>query len=67
MGLKQVAEDAMPKRPGGGPGRSEAELDRQARAETDAGVGVPIEEVETWVDSWDTSNELPMPKARPVK
>ena len=29
----------------------------------DAGEGVPHEKVAEWIKSWDTDNELPMPKA----
>jgi hypothetical protein len=36
----------------------------EAQAQTRAGYGVPIEEVVAWVDSWDTDNELPKPRAR---
>lgn len=43
------------------------ELDEQARAETEAGIGVPIEAVEAWVESWDTADELPIPKAGKVR
>ena len=65
--MKHSAADATPNRPATGSPSPEAELDRQARAETDAGTGVPIDEVETWVRSWDTPQELPMPKARRLR
>ncbi|PWC53404.1 hypothetical protein [Azospirillum sp. TSO22-1] len=31
------------------------------------GLGVPLAEVEAWVESWDTSGELPMPQPRAIK
>jgi predicted transcriptional regulator len=31
-----------------------------------ARLGVPHEEMEAWVDSWDTDEELPCPEPRPV-
>lgn len=36
---------------------------RRAMASLDRGEGVPHEDVEAWVDSWETEDELPMPKA----
>lgn len=33
-------------------------------AAADAGLLVPHAEVEAWVESWGTSNELPQPKPR---
>lgn len=41
-------------------------LDREAAAEADAGIGIPIAEISRWVESWDTPDELPVPKARKV-
>ncbi len=41
-------------------------LDQEAAAETDAGFGIPLAEISRWVDSWDTPDEVPMPKARKV-
>lgn len=32
-------------------------------AQLNAGLSVPLEAVEAWIDSWDTPNELPMPLA----
>jgi predicted transcriptional regulator len=32
----------------------------------DAGIGVPVEEIEQWVESWDTPAELPIPTARKI-
>lgn len=34
-----------------------------ARAELDAGQGIPSEDVWAWVNSWNTPQELPMPGA----
>lgn len=28
------------------------------------GIGIPLEEIEAWVESWDTEDELPRPQAR---
>jgi predicted transcriptional regulator len=67
MRLMVIAEDAVPKNHDVLARLSDFELDQQARAETEAGVGVPIEEVEAWVESWDTPNETPMPKARKIR
>ena len=39
----------------------------EAEAEADAGMGVPHEDVVTWVKSWGTENELPMPESRCVR
>lgn len=36
----------------------------EAEAQTAAGVGVPVEDVLAWIESWDTPDELPMPVAR---
>ena len=33
----------------------------------DEGLGVPLDEVEAWVESWDTPDELPMPQPRVIK
>ena len=35
--------------------------------ELDEGMGVPLDEVEAWVESWDTPDELPMPQPRVIK
>ncbi len=42
-------------------------LDEQAAVETEARIGIPIEEIDRWVESWDTPSELPIPKARKVR
>ena len=60
-------EDAAPNQLVDGQRATEAELDRQAAAETEAGIGVPVEEVEAWVSSTGMPNELPMPKARKIR
>ena len=36
----------------------------EADRDADAGVGIPADEILSWVRSWGSSNELPMPKAR---
>lgn len=36
----------------------------EAIAEVDAGFYVPSEEVDAWIDSWGTPNEIPMPQPR---
>jgi hypothetical protein len=38
------------------------QLIRDAVLEAQKGVFVSQEAVHTWMDSWDTENELPMPK-----
>lgn len=52
---------------------AEEEREREARmlagvdeaiAQLDAGLGIPGEEIEAWVESWDTDNELPPPQPR---
>jgi predicted transcriptional regulator len=35
---------------------------RAALAEVGDGAVVPAEAVEKWIESWDTADELPMPK-----
>lgn len=49
------------------PAPAVVDLDKESTDETDAGVGIPIEDIERWVESWDTDTELPMPKARKVR
>jgi hypothetical protein len=41
-------------------------LTQEAAAQTEAGLGIPIDEIARWVESWGTPAELPMPKARRV-
>lgn len=36
----------------------------QGLAELNAGLSVPLEDVDAWIDSWGTANELPMPQPR---
>jgi predicted transcriptional regulator len=38
----------------------------EARAELAAGLAVPGDEVDAWIDSWGTENELPTPTPRPL-
>jgi predicted transcriptional regulator len=40
---------------------------RRLRKFEHTGIGVPGEEVMTWVSSWGTDNELPTPKPRKLK
>jgi predicted transcriptional regulator len=47
-------------------GTPAADADAEAAAETDAGIGIPIDEIEQWVESWDTPAELPIPMARKI-
>ena len=35
----------------------------EAIASMDSGEGIEHERVREWIESWDTGNELPMPKA----
>ena len=35
---------------------------REAMAGMDRGEGIPHEEVKRWVASWNTSNDVPMPR-----
>ncbi len=37
---------------------------REAMAQVRAGAAIPAEDVEAWVESWDTPNELPKPVPR---
>jgi predicted transcriptional regulator len=37
---------------------------REAMAQVRAGQTIPAEDVEAWVESWDTPNELPKPVPR---
>ncbi len=37
---------------------------RRVADETLRDGGIPLEDVERWVDSWDTENELPPPEPR---
>jgi predicted transcriptional regulator len=41
-------------------------LDARIAAFETTRMGVPHEEVEAWVNSWGTEQELPAPKARPI-
>jgi predicted transcriptional regulator len=45
----------------------EARLIAEAEAEADAGLLIPFEEVEAWLNSLDTDNPLPKPQARPLR
>jgi len=36
---------------------------KQALTSIDTGLGIPQDDVEAWVASWDNEDELPMPKA----
>jgi predicted transcriptional regulator len=38
------------------------EIQRGLEEAVSGGLGVPHQEVEKWVRSWDTDNELPRPK-----
>lgn len=40
---------------------------REGLRDLEEGVGVPLDEVEAWVESWDTPGELPMPQPRAIK
>lgn len=46
------------------PARLRAELE-VARAQAAAGLTVAAAEVDAWIDSWGTPDELPMPRPRP--
>lgn len=37
---------------------------RAGLAELDAGLRIPLEDVEAWVASWGREHELPMPQAK---
>ncbi|QJE73796.1 hypothetical protein HHL28_12450 [Aerophototrophica crusticola] len=39
-------------------------LTEDALRKADQGIGIPIEEVEAWLDSLGTNRELPRPQAR---
>ena len=41
--------------------REEQTIEQARRSLTECG-GIPLEDVEAWVDSWDTPDELPMPR-----
>ncbi len=49
------------------PPMTPAEADRRSHAQAEAGLGIPLDEVERWVESWDTPAERPMPVARPAR
>jgi len=53
--------------PDRGFGDSEADWDDIQRIvdQTEREGGIPLEDVERWVASWDTGNELPPPEPRP--
>ena len=57
-----------PERPAGGTKASQNEERqagiRKAMAQIRAGQTIPAEDVEAWVESWDTPNELPKPVPR---
>lgn len=40
---------------------------RRLREFERTGEALPLEEVKAWVESWDTSNELPRPKPRKLR
>ena len=40
---------------------------RRLREFERTGVAVPLDEVKAWVESWDTSNELPRPVPRKMR
>ncbi|MGH7073518.1 MAG: hypothetical protein ACREFD_04870 [Stellaceae bacterium] len=44
--------------------QDKATLVREALDQVKAGQIVPAEEVEAWVESWDTERELPKPTPR---
>lgn len=44
----------------------DARLTAEALAELDAGIAIPSEEIDAWIDSLETENELPPPKARKI-
>ncbi len=68
------AEDALPadlqkmRDEGRGPWSPEvlAEDARRLEEFQRTGMGVPLEDIEAWVKSWGTANELPMPKPRKI-
>mgnify|MGYP001316444757 CR=1 FL=1 len=41
-----------------------AQMDLQAEADCNAGIGIPVDEVIAWVEKWIDGIEAPMPKAR---
>jgi hypothetical protein len=43
---------------------SQAMLDAQAAAETQARMGIPADDIGRWIDSWGTPDELPVPSPR---
>jgi predicted transcriptional regulator len=43
----------------------EAEMIAEARAQAARGEVVDFEDVEAWIDSWDTPQEKPRPQPRP--
>jgi hypothetical protein len=46
---------------------SDAELDAQAAADTDARMLIPAAEIGRWIESWGTPTPLPMPAPRKVR
>jgi hypothetical protein len=37
---------------------------REAKAQVKSGQTIPAKDVEAWIESWDTPDELPMPRPR---
>ncbi len=47
-------------------GKTPADPDRGAAAQTDARIGIPAEAAGHWVESWGTTHPLPTLASRPV-
>ena len=44
--------------------KDKREAVRRGLKQLDAGKGIPLEDIEAWVESWDTPDELPPPGPR---
>ena len=59
-----VLEGGFVERPGFSDNPAHWEEVRRIADETLRDGGIPLEDVERWVESWDTDNELPPPEPR---
>lgn len=61
--IERVELPTAPKTPGHERDPDVASVD-EAIAETEAGLYVPSDDVDAWIDSWGTSKELPLPRPK---
>ncbi|MGR4865797.1 antitoxin [Caulobacter sp. LARHSG274] len=60
-----VLEHGFVERPGFEDGNAHWDEVQRIADETERDGGIPLEDVQRWVASWDTDNELPPPEPRP--